>query len=414
MMALGLELKRRGHDPVIATAAFYADKITEAGLGFHAIRPNLTPADRELLRHAMDERHGPERLVRGVMMPAVRNTYEDLTRGLNDADILLGADLVYAAPVAAEVMKLPWIAVTMAPLSFFSRHDPPVLPPAPWLAKLARVSKPAYAAIVRFGQWSARPWARPVYELRRELGLSRGLEPLFEARTKADALLGMFSPLVGPPQPDWPANAKATGFAFYDRHVPMTNDLRRFLDAGDPPIVFTLGSAAVFDPGEFYRESARAAARLRQRAVLLVGPEPENVPPPSERLFIADYAPFSELFPRAAAIVHQGGIGTTAQALRAGRPMLIIPYSHDQPDNAARMIRLGVGRTIRRRKYSAATAAAALEPLLNDPAYARRAAQAAAQLQHEDGAAAAANEIERIIFRRSAAPARESSAIGSS
>ena len=126
--------------------------------------------------------------------------------------------------------------------------------------------------------------------------------------------------------------------------------------------------------------------------MLLVGPEPPSLPPFDDRIAVAPYAPFSELFPRAAAVVHQGGIGTTAQTLRAGRPMVIVPFSHDQPDNAARMVRLGVGAVIARRKYSAATAAAALRRVIEDPAYGQRAAQAAAQIQREDGAATAADD----------------------
>ena len=401
MLALGLELQRRGHDPVVATAEYYRDKIFATGLPFHALRPNLTPADKELLRRTMDGRHGPEFLVRQVMMPAVRDTFVDLEVCVRSADLLVGSDLLYAAPVVAEVTQVPWVAITMAPMSFFSRHDPPALPPAPWLRRLADIAPSAYGALLRVGQWSTRHWGAPIYELRAHLGLPRGLEPLFAARAQADALLGMFSPLVGRPQPDWPANARTTGFAFYDRHEPMPEALRTFLDRGEPPIVFTLGSAAVFDPGEFYRESADAARRLCRRAVLLVGPDPEDVPAPATDLEIARYAPYSELFPRAAAVVHQGGIGTTAQCLRAGRPMLIVPYSHDQPDNASRMVRLGVARTLTRRKYSGATAAAALRDLIDDPRYAARAAANAEIVGHEQGASVAADILEEVLSRRS-------------
>ncbi len=408
MLALGLELQRRGHDPVLATAEYYREKIAATGLPFHALRPNLTPADKDLLRQTMDGRHGPEFLVRQVMMPAVRDTFDDLTAGVRGADLLVGTDLLYAAPVVAEVTGLPWVALTMAPMTFFSRHDPPALPPAPWLRPMADVVPWAYAALLRFGQWSTRQWGAPIYELRARLGLPRGLEPLFAARATADALLGMFSPLVGRPQPDWPANARTTGFAFYDHHEPMPASLQAFLDAGAAPIVFTLGSAAVFDPGGFYRESADAARRLGRRAVLLVGPDPEDLPEPASDLAVAAYAPFSELFPLAAAVVHQGGIGTTGQCLRAGRPMLIVPYSHDQPDNAWRMVRLGVARTLTRRKYSGATAAGSLRALIDDAGYAARAAAAAQFVGHENGAGAAADIIEEVLTRRS----RESLAPG--
>jgi UDP:flavonoid glycosyltransferase YjiC (YdhE family) len=397
MVALALELQRRGHDPVIATSEFYRDKITSTGVAFQAIRPNLTPDDKDLLRAVMDERRGPEQVIRRLMVPAVREMYADLMDAVRGADLLLSAELVFAADSVAEMARIPWVVATLAPLSFMSRYDPPILIQVPWLTRIAELSKPLYASIVKLSQWAIRHWTEPVRQMRRDLGLDPGPAGIFGPREKAKAILAMFSPLVGAPQPDWPANARATGFAFYDRHEPMPADLQAFLDAGDPPIVFTLGSAAVFDPGEFYRDSAAAARAVGRRAVLLVGPDQPPAPASDPQIAVAPYAPFSELFPRAAVIVHQAGIGTTAQALRAGRPMLIVPFSHDQPDNGARMVRLGVARVIGRRQYSAATAAAALRGLLDDPSYGARAAAAAAQIHRENGAGAAADTIEQVL-----------------
>jgi UDP:flavonoid glycosyltransferase YjiC (YdhE family) len=109
------------------------------------------------------------------------------------------------------------------------------------------------------------------------------------------------------------------------------------------------------------------------------------------------YAPYSQIFPHAAAIVHQGGSGTTGQAMQAGRPMLIVPYGWDQPDNAARVERLGMGLHVPRNRYSAETAAAALERLLGDSHFATRAAEVGAQLQREDGVTAACDAIESVL-----------------
>jgi UDP:flavonoid glycosyltransferase YjiC (YdhE family) len=114
-----------------------------------------------------------------------------------------------------------------------------------------------------------------------------------------------------------------------------------------------------------------------------------------------NYAPFSELFPRALAIVHQGGVGTTAQAMRAGRPMLVMPYAHDQPDNAARMVRLGIGRTIPRHRYTASRATAELKQLMT-PRYADRARLVGERMQEEDGVAAASYALEKMLEKRCA------------
>jgi UDP:flavonoid glycosyltransferase YjiC (YdhE family) len=178
----------------------------------------------------------------------------------------------------------------------------------------------------------------------------------------------------------------------------MPPELVRFLDDGPPPLVFTLGSSAVMDAGRFYEHSAAAAKLLGRRAVLLVGTDTGNRPaalPAGVAAF--DYAPFSELFPRAAAIVHQGGVGTTGQAMRAGRPMLVMPYAHDQFDNAGRVARLGIARTISRHRYSPIRAATELRPLLADPRYAQRAAEVGEQVRQEDGVRAACDVLEEFL-----------------
>jgi rhamnosyltransferase subunit B len=158
--------------------------------------------------------------------------------------------------------------------------------------------------------------------------------------------------------------------------------------------VFTLGSTAVNNPADFYQASEKAAGRLGRRAVLLGASAQLKMSSPS--VLSLPYAPYSQIFPHAAVIVHQGGSGTTGQALRAGRPMLIVPYGWDQPDNGARVEHLGAGLCLSRTSYSANTAAGALERLLRDPRFATRAAEASNQIQKEDALALACDAIEAI------------------
>jgi UDP:flavonoid glycosyltransferase YjiC (YdhE family) len=201
---------------------------------------------------------------------------------------------------------------------------------------------------------------------------------------------------MGEPQPDWPENVRITGFVFYNGPDVLAPELEAFLDAGPPPVVFTLGTSAVAAAGRFYEESVGAVRRLGVRAVLLTGGFEQNRPsgelPPG--VMLVDRAPHQLLFPRAAAVVHQGGAGTLAQALRAGKPMLVVPHAHDQPDNAARVVRLGVARRVLPRQYRGPRVAKALERLLADPTFAARAAEVAAVVQGEGGAAAAAAAIQ--------------------
>ncbi len=177
--------------------------------------------------------------------------------------------------------------------------------------------------------------------------------------------------------------------------------VEQFLQSGPKPVVFTLGSAAVLAAGDFYENSARAAIKLGIRAILLIGSDARNRPQKKlpASICVAEYAPYSALLPRAAMVVHQGGVGTTAQCLRAGKPMLIMPYSHDQPDNARRMRRLKVARVIQKASYKPAKVAAKLEDMLATPLFALRAGQVAAQIEHEDGTRTACDALEDLYRR---------------
>src|SRR5262249_28003530 len=123
-----------------------------------------------------------------------------------------------------------------------------------------------------------------------------------------------------------------------------------------------------------------------------------------EGVAVFEYAPFSEVLPRACAVVHQGGVGTTGQGMRSGKPVLIVPHAHDQFDNAARIERLGCGRALPRPRYNVETAARELRFLLDNPSYAEHAAEVGKVVQEEQGARVAADEIERILLSANGLP----------
>jgi rhamnosyltransferase subunit B len=403
LIAIALELKRRGHTPVMALPAVYEAKIRPLGLGFHAIRPDIDPADTMLIEMIYDVKHGTERGLREFLFPVLRQTYDDLLAAATQpvrADLLLLGELNYAGPIVAEKTGIPWASYVLAPLSFFSASDPPVLPPYPRLARADRT--PGMGRVMkRLARLTTRRWSEPVYALRQELGLGRGANPIFEAKHSPHLVLALFSRVLGAEQRDWPPHTRITGFCYYDAdsgNAKLPPHLEAFLDAGPPPVVFTLGSAAVLAAGRFFEHSARAAMKLGVRAVLLIGGDQRNRPQQElpESICVAEYAPYSKLFPRASVVVHQGGVGTTANCLQAGRPMLIMPYSHDQPDNARRMRRLKVGRIIQRSNYTPVRVARKLQLLLEEPRYARRASLIARKLAHEDGTNTACDGLEDL------------------
>jgi len=239
------------------------------------------------------------------------------------------------------------------------------------------------------------------YRLRRELGLPPWSgNPLVDSHSPS-LVLALFSEVLAAKQRDWVPQTLVTGFPIFDQggEPGLPPDLVRFLDDGTPPIVFTVGFAAVTVAGRFFENSIAAADALGRRAVLVgkkMGAEPVALP---EGVFLCEYAPFSQLFPRAAALVHAGGIGSTGLAMRAGRPMLVVPFAHDQFDNAERLRRLGVARTIPGRRYSAAGAKSELRHLLDDPWYSQRASEVGQTVSEEDGVRVACDALEAIISR---------------
>ena len=404
LIAIALELKRRGHVPVMAVPAVYEPKIRPLGLEFQAVRPDIDPTNSVLVEMIYDVKHGTEHGLRDFLFPSLRQTYEDLLRAATQperADLLLLGELNYAGPIVGEVTGIPWASYVLAPLSFFSAFDPPVLPPYPRRARADKAGPGMGRVIKRLARFTTRKWSEPIYELRRELRLPRGPHPLFDAKHSPFLVLALFSRVLGVEQKDWPVNTRITGFCYYDAdagNAKLPAQLEEFLARGDAPVVFTLGSAAVLAAGKFYEHSARAAVKAGVRAVLLIGSDARNRPPQTlpESICVAEYAPYSALFDRVAMVVHQGGVGTTAQCLRAGRPMLIMPYSHDQPDNARRMRRLKVARVIKRSDYTPLRVARKIRSILEEPKFARRAQSVAKRLAHEDGVAAACDALEEL------------------
>jgi UDP:flavonoid glycosyltransferase YjiC (YdhE family) len=406
-IAIALELRARGHVPVLATSEAYREKADAVGLAFHPMRPELPSIDRpdelaQIVERLMKQMDGTEQVL-GLLLPHLRDIYDDLTAACEGADLILTHPLPFVGPIVAQQKRLRWVSSVLAPISLFSNYDPPVPPQAPALYGLLKLSPFVSRAVMRLATPRIERMMQPVYRLRAELGLPRGEQPLFAGQHSPAMVLALFSKVMAQPQPDWPAQTRVTGFPFYDRRDyfgerETPRALLEFLDAGPPPIVFTLGSSAIWVARDFYRDSIAAAQALGRRALLLIGHERNRLAKPlPEGVAAFEYAPYGEVLPRACAVVHQGGVGTTGQGLRAGRPALIVPHAHDQFDNAARVARLGCARALPRPKYNATRATRELDTLLGEPVYATKAAEVGRIVQGEDGARAAADAIEEVL-----------------
>ena len=405
-MALALELQGRGYDSVIATSPIYREKVEAQGLGFHPVRPDLPPPDAEttadIIRRVSHARWGPSYLFRQLLIPHLRETYTDTLAAVTGADLLVSHQVPLTAPLVAEKTGIKWISSVLFPIAFTSAYDPPTPPQLPALRAVALTHPFVARTLFGLGKWTTTSWVEPIQRLRKELGLPRSRNPIFEGQHSSTLVLALFSKVLAQLQPDFPANTLVTGFPFYDRSDGQqpSSELLKFLDEGEPPILFTLGSSLVWIAKDFYRVSIEAAQRLGKRALLLTG-DKRNLPQTKlpDGIAAFDYAPHHLVMPRASVIVHQGGIGTTGQALRAGRPMLIVPFGQDQPDNARRCMQLDVGLTLPYRHYTTPRVVRELSQLLDDPTYREHAAQVGHHVEQENGTKQACDAIEEVARR---------------
>jgi UDP:flavonoid glycosyltransferase YjiC (YdhE family) len=406
-LAVGRELRSRGHRVTVGAHAIHREAVGEAGLDFVLASGIAEPEDKAAFAaRAFHPLRGPRFVVRDLAAADVAASYAALEPVCADADAIVTSTLAFAGQILGETRRVAWLSAVLSPAVFLSAFDPPATGIG-WLDTYLRQSPSRGIWVRRIGETVTSPWTKAVRSFRQSLGLapvSVWGDPFHRGQHARDGVLAMYSPLLGRPPQDAPAHSVVTG---YCRYTPsgdvLPPALSMFLDQGEPPIVFTLGSAAVHAGETFLRESIAASHALGRRAVLLTGsPEMRARLPVAlgDGVFAAEYAPHGALFARAATVVHHGGVGTTQEALRSGCPELVVPHGFDQPDNAARVVRLGVGDVLPASRYSADRAAVKLRVLLTDEGVAARAQRAAAVIRVEEGARVAADVIEQAIARR--------------
>ncbi len=285
---------------------------------------------------------------------------------------LVGAGIAFGARIAAEAYRLPLVTIQLQPAVFFSVLKPPLFRAGwEWFARAPRWLR---RLLYRLAYWQT-DWllAEDINEFRSELGSNQPVRRILrDYWMSPQRIVALFPDWYGPRQPDWPPHSVTTRFPFDETaSAPaLSGPVEEFLAEGGKPILFTPGSANI-QCGQFFRVALETAQRLGQRA-LFVSPARSQIPsalPRSVRQF--DFVPFRALFPRCAAVVHHGGIGTVAQGLLAGIPQLIMAMSHDQPDNGARLRQFGVGDYLYPKQFLAAEVAARLRRLTVAPEVAR-------------------------------------------
>jgi rhamnosyltransferase subunit B len=408
-IALGLALKARGAAPLLAVSESHVDKVKLAGLDVIAIFPSFEQLAGELglaeaaaVGRVMADQ---DYMIREIVLRLLPESTRRLDIAAEGAAAIVGNIFALAGPIVAEKRALPFIPAILQPTAIFSAYDPPVGQgfftfSAIRNGPLGRAWNALALAVVR--REVRRRYSGPIDQVRSAHGLGpMRATPIIEPESDRALRLGLYSAFLAPVQPDFPPNVKLVGFPIFDSTTGSAEDLdeelKAFIAAGDPPLVFTLGSFATYAPGKFYRESIAIARHMGMRAILLTGNGDSS---PSGALIERSYAPHSLVFPHAAAIIHHGGIGTIGQALRAGKPQLVVPHMGDQRDNGARIERLGVGRVLAVTRYDTRRAATLLEEMISDVSWSNRAEALARIVRGENAAETAAQAILDAVATR--------------
>lgn len=394
-IGLGTVLKKRGHKVTVITNGYFRAVVERAGLGFielgtaeefHAVadNPDLWDPNRSFFVIAKQTKL------------ALRPMYEVIKKHFIPGETVVAAgSLALSARIAEEKLKIPTAMIHLQPGIFRSVYDPPVFPTMSIPRWFPPFAVKAMYGLVDF--MVDRVMAGEVNGFRRELGL-KPVRGIFGDWWNSPRLtVGMFPDWFYTPQKDWPTSIKLTGFPLYDGDGVEVSapGLKEFLDAGPAPVVFTAGSAMKMS-GDFFKESVEACRILKCRGVLISRFDdqiPSNLP---EGVRHFSYLPFSRIFPHAATVVHHGGIGTTAQALAAGVPQLVMPFTHDQPDNAARIECLGVGLSLASKKYHAEKVASILKILAEDQSFKKNARILAWKIDKSSGLEKTCDLIEAL------------------
>jgi len=322
----------------VITNRYFQSQVEAAGLDFVEMGKADEQEKGMKSPHLYHPRKGVEVFYQYSILPSIHAGYEAILRCyVPGQTVIVASRYSVAARIAQDRLQIPTVSIVLTPYGLCCVHDS------------ARVTSDVNA-------------------FRSSLGLPRAKHVLSRWLFSPERVIGFFPRWFASPRPDWPPQIRLTGFpidkAIGSMREPL--ELESFLSSGDRPIVFTPGTA-MKHADRFFHESALVCRRAGFRGVF-VTPFGQQVPSDlSAAIIHVKSAPFGRLFPRAKAVVHAGGIGTSAQAMAAGVPQLIVPLAFDQFDNAKRLQKLGVAFSIGRHAYRSGLVEIQLRRLTSDP-----------------------------------------------
>jgi rhamnosyltransferase subunit B len=349
MLALGRALREAGWPVALLANPAFAQTASDAGLQFVPVgelKDQCDTLSHPKLWHPID---GFGVMWRYMLRPALRPTYQQLAALAAEGPcVVIASPVAMGARIAQERLGLPLITAYTAATMLRTVEDPMTLAQwrvAPWFPRALRSA--AWALLDRH---KLEPLVRPALDaLRGELGMAPLRESVFGRWMHSpQAGVALFPAWFAAAAKDWPSQVVQAGFPLFDEDVRdgLSPDLAHFLASGRPPVVFMPGTARE-RAADFFAAAVQACEQAGERGLLLGAVDPDLRQRLPSSIHAESYVPFGSLLRRTGALVHHGGIGSAAQALRAGIPQLVAPHAYDQFDNAMRLERLGVGRTLR-------------------------------------------------------------------
>jgi rhamnosyltransferase subunit B len=394
----------RGHRPTFVITPHYGRLLQQRGFPWVPVG-----TEEDFVRFARDPRiwhrmEGPKMVVEGMVetLPAYRESVEKAGR---DFDLVVLSSMALGAGSVAEALGIPRLTLHMQPVLFRSMYECPLfMEELSWLTRSPSWVKRLYFLLVDMIFWERA--RKPLNDFRKEIGLPSLRSFVNDAFHGAEGIAALFPDWFAAPQPDWPPRVRQFGFPVTICPGRLPEALEESLGTGAPPLAWTHGSAN-FDIRHFQSRAISVSRELNVRC-LLVSLEPPEGALPSDVFHVA-HARFEDLFPRCRAVVHHGGIGTTARCIAAGVPQLIIPRSHDQPDNADRIVKLGLGKTLSYRRIDGDELDSALRELLESKTFPARCKEFQARLLAADTLAEVSDWAEEIASEHAARDRRAGS-----
>lgn len=390
-------LSRRGHEVTFITNPYFKDWVHAAGLTFSALG-----TEAEYDRHLSNPDLWHPRRGMDALFRAAADWSEEGYRRLaalhpTGLDAIVAPFQCFGARIANELLGIPLATVLPNPILVESVYDPvhyPVLRVLSHGGPLA--ARLLYALVTMAFDDTIRPG---INRCRASLKLAP-LKRIGPWVWSPQCVIGLWPPWLRGPQKDWPEQLRLTGFITYDGPAAGdgSDDLPEAVFLAQRPVLFTAGTA--MKSAQDFFAAALAAVDALDLSALFVTQFPGQLPPGlSSNVRHVAYAPFGTLLPRCSAIVHHGGIGTAARALQAGIPQLLMPFAHDQYDNAHLLKRAGVADSLARKRFTGRNVAQKLDRLLSSSQVKERCRALAAQLRAQDARAETCALIESLAAR---------------